>query len=99
MSSAVPALAVVKCPVCRARLTGREPEAEPCRRCDADLSLVRRAYAGAACEQQLARQALAAGRPALAAKSAARAVSFVDCAATRATLAAARFAMRTRYRC
>lgn len=83
-------LRLTRCPVCRARLTGAEPLAQPCRRCDADLSLVRATERRAewACAQALA--AAAAGQGDAARVWARRAVSWVDHPVTRAAWAVAR---------
>mgnify|MGYP001160331179 CR=1 FL=1 len=85
-------LRLVRCPVCRLRWTGEEPAAEPCRRCRAELTSLRRACAAAACWQGQARQALAAGQTAAAVRLATAARALLDVPATRATLAAALFA-------
>jgi len=84
---------LLRCPVCRAKLTGDEPREEPCRRCNSDLSFVRQAYEGARWWRCRAREALAAGRDEEALSMARRAVALVDAEQTRATLASALVAL------
>lgn len=82
-------LRLERCPVCRAGLRGDEPLADPCRRCAADLTLVRATERRAEALQGEARQALACGDAPTALTNAWKAVALVDHASTRATLCAA----------
>lgn len=82
-----------KCPACRARLSGDEPHAKPCRRCGSDLSALRRVYHQACAHRALARRALVLGLDWEAVRYASKAMALVDTHDTRMTLAAALVAL------
>jgi hypothetical protein len=84
---------LMRCPVCRAGLSGAEPLEEPCRRCCADLSKLRLTYREAQHLQRLSRHALRAGAPHAALHYAQKAQFLVDEPETQATLSAALLAM------
>lgn len=85
---------LTRCPVCRARLRGDEALELPCRRCSADLGLVRAAERYAEALQARARVAMAAGDSVSAVKLAREAVGLVNHEHTRRTLAAALHQLR-----
>ena len=80
-------LSLQKCPCCRARMGGDEPPEEPCRRCDSDLSSLRRAYAAARGHSRQALLCVVSGDYTLAHRYACRAVAICDHPDTRQTLA------------
>jgi hypothetical protein len=82
-------LALVKCPVCRMRMSGSEPEDEPCPRCQSELRLLRKTYALARYYQSRARRALGENDAALAVCLSRRACTYVCKPETRETLCAA----------
>ena len=82
-------LRLTRCPVCRARMTGDEPLAEPCRRCESDLSWVRAAERRAEVEAVSAETALRENNPRAALAHARRAILLVDAPQWRELLARA----------
>lgn len=82
-------LLLERCPACRLRLPADDTPDDPCPRCRADLSALRKTHLAASCWREAALAALQAGQRAAALYAAAQALALLDAPITRDTLKAA----------